>query len=124
MANPNIVNVANIYGKTSYQSSLTTSNQVLVTNNPNSNKIFKINTIIFCNRGAGASNQIYCDLTQHTGGSTLSTLVHGVNLPPRTNFVLTSKSAMIYLPEDRDLRVRVGSTSSAVDVVCSYEEIS
>ena len=124
MANPNIVNVSNIYGVTTtiYTITTSTSYETFVTNSANSGKIYKINTILFCNRNNSNSRQIFCDLVQNSDGSTISTIIHGVNLPPKTNFILTSKSAMIYVPEDRDLRTR--ATGNDVSVICSYEEIS
>ena len=124
MANPNIVNVSNIYGVTTtiYTITTGTSYDTFVLNPANSGKIYKINTILFCNRSTGQSRQIFCDLVQNSDGSTISTLIHGVNLPPKSNFILTSKSAMIYVPEDRDLRTR--ATDNSVSVICSYEEIS
>ena len=124
MANPNIVNVSNIYGVTTtiYTITTSTSYETFVTNSANSGKIYKINTILFCNRNNANSRQIFCDLVQNSNDDTISTIIHGVNLPPKTNFILTSKSAMIYVPEDRDLKTR--ATGNDVSVICSYEEIS
>tara|TARA_B100000424_G_C22767580_1_gene413523 strand:- start:141 stop:509 length:369 start_codon:yes stop_codon:yes gene_type:complete len=122
MANPNIVNVSNIYGVTTTIYNINFGQyEAFVTNSVNSGKIYKINTILFCNRDNSNSRQIFCDL-QDTNSNIISTLIHGVNLPPRSNFILTSKSAMIYVPEDRVLKTR--ATGNSVSVICSYEEIS
>ena len=120
MANPNIVNVANIFGKTDFLHNITTTNSTVTTNSASSNKIFKINTILFCAR---VESTVTCEMFVNSTNTLATTLCQNINLPTNTTFVLTSKSAMLYLPEDRDLRVR-SSSDNNIGVVISYEEIS
>lgn len=121
MANPNIVNVSSIYGKTEYLHNIGTSNSTIVTNTANSNKIFKINTILFTGRSGSVT--ITCEMYVNSTNTLATTLCSNINIPADTTFILTSKSAMLYLTEDRDIRVRAGSANK-IGVVVSYEEIS
>ena len=57
MANPNIVSVASIYGKTVYDTDVATSAASLVSNAASSGKILKINSLIIANIDAAATPQ-------------------------------------------------------------------
>jgi hypothetical protein len=124
MANPNIVNVTDIRGKTAV-TSLTTTNATLVVENPaSSNKVFKINTIIVSNVDGSSAADITVSLySEDNIGGTATQIVSTVSVPADASLVVLSKDTSIYLEEDKS----IGATASAANdlkVVCSYEEIS
>jgi hypothetical protein len=124
MANPNIVNVTDIRGKTAV-TSLTTTNATLVVENPaSSNKVFKINSLIVSNvDGSSAANITVSLYSEDNIGGTATEIVSTVTVPADSSLVVISKDTSIYLEEDKS----IGATASAsndLKVVCSYEEIS
>jgi hypothetical protein len=124
MANPNIVNVTDIRGKTAV-TNLTTTNATLVVENPaSSNKVFKINSLIVSNVDGSASADITISLySEDNIGGTATQIVSTVAVPADASLVVISKDTSIYLEEDKS----IGATASAANdlkVVCSYEEIS
>jgi len=124
MANPNIVNVTDIRGKT-VVASLTTTNASLVVENPaSSNKVFKINSLIVSNVDGSSAADITVSLySEDNIGGTATQIVSTVTVPADASLVVISKDTSIYLEEDKS----IGATASAsndLKVVCSYEEIS
>jgi hypothetical protein len=124
MANPNIVNVTDIRGKTAV-TSLTTTNATLVVENPaSSNKVFKINSLIVSNvDGSNAADITVSLYSEDNIGGTATEIVSTVSVPADASLVVISKDTSIYLEEDKS----IGATASAANdlkVVCSYEEIS
>ncbi len=124
MANPNIVNVTDIRGKTAV-TSLTTTNATLVVENPaSSNKVFKINSLIVSNVDGTSAADITVSLySEDNIGGTATQIVSTVSVPADASLVVISKDTSIYLEEDKS----IGATASAsndLKVVCSYEEIS
>jgi hypothetical protein len=124
MANPNIVNVTNIRGKTAV-TNLTTTNATLVVENPaSSNKVFKINSLIVSNvDGSNAADITIGLYSEDNIGGTATEIVRTVSVPADASLVVISKDTSIYLEEDKS----IGATASAANdlkVVCSYEEIS
>jgi len=124
MANPNIVNVTDIRGKTAV-TSLTTTNATLVVENPaSSNKVFKINSLIVSNVDGSSATDITISLySEDNIGGTATQIVSTVSVPADASLVVISKDTSIYLEEDKS----IGATASAsndLKVVCSYEEIS
>jgi hypothetical protein len=124
MANPNIVNVTDIRGKTAVVD-LSTTNATLVVENPAaSGKVFKINTIIVSNVDGSSAADITVSLySEDNIGGTATQIVSTVSVPADASLVVLSKDTSIYLEEDKS----IGATASAsndLKVVCSYEEIS
>jgi hypothetical protein len=124
MANPNIVNVTDIRGKT-VVANLTTTNATLVVENvAASNKVFKINSLIVSNVDGSAAADITVSLySEDNIGGTATQIVSTVSVPADASLVVISKDTSIYLEEDKS----IGATASAANdlkVVCSYEEIS
>jgi hypothetical protein len=124
MANPNIVNVTDIRGKT-VVANLTTTNASLVVENPaSSNKVFKINSLIVSNVDGSSAADITVSLySEDNIGGTATQIVSTVSVPADASLVVISKDTSIYLEEDKS----IGATASAANdlkVVCSYEEIS
>jgi hypothetical protein len=124
MANPNIVNVTDIRGKTVVASLTTTNSTLVVENVAASGKVFKINSLIVSNVDGSSAADITINLfSEDNIGGTGTQLVSTVSVPADSSLVVISKDTSIYLEEDRS----IGATASAASdlkVVCSFEEIS
>jgi len=123
MANPNIVSVASIYGKTVYDTDIASSAASLVINAASSGKIFKINSLIIANIDGTNSADITVTLRNAAGSSTYSTLANTISIPSDATLVVISKDTSIYLEEDMSLYVQA-SVAGDLSATCSYEEIS
>ena len=123
MANPNIVSVASIYGKTVYDTDITASAASLVSNAASSGKIYKINSLIIANIDGTNSADITITLRNAAGGTTYSTLANTVAVPADATLIVVSKDTSIYLEEDMSLYV-LASAAGDLSATCSYEEIS
>ena len=117
MANPNIVNVTSIYGKTiGVALDTTTSTQLLACA---SNKLLKINSIIVANID-GTNN---CDVSvEFYNGSTAYRLASTVMVPADSTLIVLGKDAPIYLEEGHSIRGGA-SAASDLEIVISYEEL-
>jgi hypothetical protein len=117
MANPNIVNVTSIYGKTD-TFALTTTSANLVT--ATANTVFKINSILVTNidgtSAADVTINYYDGTNTRAIGSTIS-------VPADAALNLVDKNSSFYLEENE---VISGLASANSDLVCliSYEIIS
>ena len=122
MANPNIVAVSNIYGKTVYDADIATSASELLENASSSGKILKINSLIIAN--IDGTNNADITVTLRTAvGSLLSTIAKTVSVPADATLVVISKDSSIYLEENMAIYVQA-SASGDLSAICSYEEIS
>jgi len=119
MANPNIVDVTSIYGKTAV-ADLTTSVSALVSNSAASGKILKINSLVVSNIDGSNAADITVDLFR---SSTAYNLIKTVSVPADASLVVISKETSIYLEEGDSLRCTAGADSD-LQAICSYEEIS
>tara|TARA_Y100000004_G_scaffold124951_1_gene140538 strand:+ start:10 stop:381 length:372 start_codon:yes stop_codon:yes gene_type:complete len=122
MANPNIVSVASIYGKTVYDTDVATSAASLVSNAASSGKILKINSLIIANIDGTNSADITVTL-RNTSATIFSTLASTVAVPADATLIVISKDTSIYLEENMALYVQ-SSASGDLSATCSYEEIS
>lgn len=123
MANPNIVNVTDIRGK-SATLALTTNAQTLVSNAASSGKIFKINTIIVANvDGATAQDVTVSYYSEDDIGGTATAIASTTSVPADASIVVLDKNSALYLEEDRSIGALAGGNSDLVAIV-SYEEIS
>lgn len=123
MANPNIVSVASIYGKTVYDTDIAATAASLVVNAASSGKIIKINSLIIANIDGTNSADITVTLRNAAGGTTYSTLANTVAVPADATLIVISKDTSIYLEEDMSLYV-LASAAGDLSATCSYEEIS
>jgi hypothetical protein len=121
MANPNIVSVTDIKGRTASSAVATTSTD-FVTNAASSNKIYKINTIIVSN--VDGTNAADATVTFYDA-STSSTihLAKTISVPANSTLVVLSKDTAIYL-EEGDKVSGLASAASDLEIIISYEEIS
>jgi hypothetical protein len=124
MANPNIVNVTAIYGKTAVTNLTTTNATLVVENVAGSNKVFKINSLIVSNVDGSTAADVTVSLySEDNIGGTATQIVSTVSVPADASLVVISKDTSIYLEEDRSIGATAG-TANDLKVVCSYEEIS
>lgn len=117
MANPNIVNVSSIYGKTAVQA-VTTSATAIVTNSAASGKVLKINALYVANVDGTNNATVNVDIFR---SSTAYHIAKTVTVPADGSLDVLTKS--IYLEEGDSLRL-TASANSDLEAVCSYEEIS
>jgi hypothetical protein len=124
MANPNIVNVTDIRGKTAVVDLTTTNATLVVENAASSGKVFKINSLIVSNvDGTNAADITVSLYSEDNIGGTATQIVSTVAVPADASLVVIDKSTSIYLEEDRSIGATAGAASD-LKVVCSYEEIS
>lgn len=117
MANPNIVNVTAIYGKTAVQS-VTTSATAIVENSAGSNMVYKVNALYVANIDGTNNAEITVDIYR---SSTAYRMVSTVVVPADAVLDVISKS--IYLEEGDALRLTANANSD-LQAICSYETIS
>lgn len=119
MANPNIVNVTSIYGKTTTLA-LTTTTQGVVTNNTGSNKVLKINAIIVTNVDGSAA----ADVTVSYGTAVAaSPIASTISVPADSALTVIDKSTAIYVEEGQGIYASASANSDLV-ILISYEEIA
>jgi len=120
MAAPNIRNPTTIIGKTSITSSVSTSLTAVLTNSSGSNKVFKINSIFAANKNGSNASTVTVSVYN---GSTDVYLGYTINVPADATQILSTKETYFYLEEGWSIRAQAG-TSSYIDIIVSYEEIS
>lgn len=124
MANPNIVNVTAIYGKSAVVDLTTTNATAVVSNTAASGKVFKINSLIVSNvDGTNAADITINYYSQDDIGGTATQIVSTVSVPADSSLVVIDKNTSIYLEEDKSIGATAGSASD-LKVLVSYEEIS
>lgn len=117
MANPNIVSVANIYGKTAVLN-ITTDATAIITNDADSGKVFKVNALYVSNVHGTNNGEVNVDLYRST---TAYHIAKTVIVPADATLDVISKS--VYLQEGDSLRL-TANANTTLQAVCSYEEIS
>lgn len=124
MANPNIVNVTDIRGKTAYVTPSTTAATVLLANAASSGKIFKINVIMAANiDGTVAADATIAINTAAAGSGTSYPIISTVSIPADASLIASDKSTAFYLEEDKSIVV-TSSIANDIAFTVSYEEIS
>lgn len=118
MANPNIVNVFDIRGKTAVQA-VTTSSSTIVENTSESDIIIKINSLVVSNKDPEEDRDITVFFSRDSVDYRLASTI---SVPLNATLVVISKDTGIYLQEGDSLKVS-GSANDALDAICSYEEI-
>ena len=131
MANPNIVNVTTIYGKTTYLTPGGTTALVLLPNAASSGKVLKINQIVAANENGSAAVDttvsIYSNGAVAQGsapsGGTAYPIVSTVSVPADASLIVTDKTTAIYLMEGTSITITSG-TASGITYSISYEVIT
>lgn len=123
MANPNIVNVSDIRGKTTTLA-LTTTAQTLVNNPASSGKVLKVNVIYVANvDGTNSADVTVNHYSEDDIGGTAIAIASTILVPADATLTVIDKSSSIYLEEDSSIGALASGNSDLV-AVCSYEEIS
>jgi hypothetical protein len=124
MANPNIVNVAAIYGNTSSTSLSTTSATSLVSNAASSGKIYKINSIVVANVDGTTAADITINVYSAAAlGGTAFPIASTISVPADATLIVTDKTTSFYLLENQSIGATAGSASDLV-VTASWEELN
>ena len=116
MANPNIVNVATINGKTD-TFALTTTSANLVT--ATANTVFKINSIMIAN--IDGTNAADVSIKFFDGSNTRS-IASTISVPADASLSLIDKNSGFYLEESDNIEAGA-SANSDLTITISYEEI-
>lgn len=123
MANPNIVNVTDIRGKTTGLV-LSNTNPLMVLNNPvDSGKLLKINTLNVANYSPNVvvvSVSIYSSAS--LGGSSFD-IAGNISIPNNGTLNIIDKSTQYYIEENQSIGARA-TLSNCLVITTSYEEIS
>lgn len=131
MAAPNIVNVANIYAKTTYLTPAVNTTVVLLANPAASSKVLKVNQVLAAN--VDGTNSINATVSIYTNGAvaqgsapsggTAYPIIFTVAIPAGATLNVLDKSTAVYLEEGTSITVTSG-TASKITYTVSYEDIS
>ena len=123
MANPNLVNVTNINGRT-FGNVLTTSNAIIIANASGSGNVLKINNIVVSNVDGSTAADVTIEFnTSAVGTGTVTRLVNTVSVPADASLIVTDKSTSFYLEENTSIK-GFASANSDLEVLISYEVLS
>lgn len=124
MANPNIINVAAIYGNNSSVSLTTTSATSVVSNAASSGKVYKINMIMVANvDGTNAADITINKYSAAALGGTAFPIASTISVPADATLIILDKTTALYLLENESIGATAGTASDLV-VTCSWEEIN
>jgi hypothetical protein len=124
MANPNIVNVAAIYGNTSTTALSSTSATSIVSNASGSGKVYRINSLIVSNvDGINAADITINIYSAASLGGTAFAVASTISVPADASLIVIDKTTGIYLLEDKSIGAIAGAANDLV-VTCSWEEIN
>lgn len=124
MANPNIVNVAAIYGNTSTTALSSTSATSIVSNAASSGKVYRINSLVVANVDGTNAADITINLYSAAAlGGTATAIASTISVPADATLIIIDKTTGIYLLEDKSIGAIAGVANDLV-VTCSWEEIN
>lgn len=125
MANPNIVNIAAMYGENATVALSSTSATSIVSNAASSGKVYKINSIIVANvDGSSAADitiNIYSNATAGSGSA--FAIASTISVPADSTLVISDKTTSFYLLENQSIGAIAGTASDLV-VTASWEEMN
>lgn len=123
MANPNIVNVSSIIGKTTYLKPTTTNAATWTALTPASNSVNKVNNIVASNVTASAATVTVSANSAAAGGGTAYRIAYQISVPANASLIVVDKSTSLYVDETQSIVVTVG-TANALELTASYETIT
>ena len=124
MANPNIIDVTTILGKSAAVSLTTTAATAVLSNAAASGKVFKVNSLVVSNvDGTNAADITIALYSEDDIGGTATQIVSTISVPADATLVVIDKNTSLYLEEDRSIGATAGSAND-LKVVVSYEDIS
>ena len=121
MANPNIVGVTEIYGKTDGLA-VTTTATAIVTNSAASGEVYKIN-VLFVSNVDGTNDATIVAEWYDASTTTYFHLGSTITVPADSSLVQIEKATGIYL-EEGDLIRLTASVDGDLEAIVSYEVIS
>ena len=119
MANPNIVNVTTINGKTKGATTSTSLSAVL-SNSASSGQVYKVNTIIASNTSASLTIGVDVSWSDSTDDYYI---VKNIDIPPDTTLLVLDKNSQIYVEENTSIKAKATS-AGLLDLLISYEVVS
>jgi hypothetical protein len=123
MANPNLVNVTNINGK-SFGNVLTTTSAVIIANGASSGNVLKINNIVVTNVDGAAAADVTIEYnTAANGSGTGYKIASTISVPADASLIVTDKTTSFYLEENTSIK-GLASTNGDLEVLVSYEVLS
>jgi len=124
VANPNIIDVTTILGKSAAVSLTTTAATAVLSNAAASGKVFKVNSLVVSNvDGTNAADITIALYSEDDIGGTATQIVSTISVPADATLVVIDKNTSLYLEEDRSIGATAGSAND-LKVVVSYEDIS
>ena len=134
MANPNIVNVGNIYGNTAYVTpNATTANTAWTYNGttsltgltPATGTVNRVTSIIVANNTASAATATVAvgNNATFSSATTLGYFANQISVPPHASLIVVDKSTSFYVTENQSLGVYTG-TANALSFTAVFEAIS
>lgn len=116
MANPNIVAVATIKGKTKTQAATTGAVTLLA---GVSATVLKVNTVIAANTDIATN---YWVTLTYNDGSTNVDIAQQIVIPAQASLIIIDKSSALYVEEGHTIQVL--AENADIEFTISYEEIS
>jgi hypothetical protein len=124
MANPNLVNVAFIFGENSLTSLSTTGATSILSNAASSGKVYKVNSIIVSNVDGTSPADITINVYSAAAlGGTAFPIVSTLSVPADSSVIVVDKSTGIYIKENQSIGATANVANDLV-VVASWEDIS
>jgi|DEB0MinimDraft_3_1074331.scaffolds.fasta_scaffold119033_2 hypothetical protein len=120
MANPNIVNVTTIYGK-SVQAALTTTLTTEIISAVPTGSVYKINSITVANIDGTNAADVSVFITK-SGGSPIA-IASTISVPADASLSLIDKNSGFYLEEGDNIEAGA-SANGDLTITISYEDIS
>lgn len=120
MANPNIINVTSITGKTQ-ATQLGTSLTNVLDNTTGSGEVYKVNTIIAAN--TSTTFTVGVDVAWLDSADNAYYVIKNLDVPPEASLIALDKNTQLYIEENRTLQAKA-STGTTIDLIVSYEVIS
>lgn len=124
MANPNLVNVATIYGNNLSVSLTTTNATSLVSNAASSGYVYKVNTILVAN--TDGTNAYTITINKYSAaalGGTAYQIASTISVPANSTLAILDRTMSIYLKENESIGATAGTASKLV-VTASWEELA
>ncbi len=122
MANPNIVNVTEIYGNT-YGAALTSADSIFVNNIQSSGKVYKINALYISNIHGTSPADVNVTLNStYVTASANTRIASTISIAADSTLVLITKDSSIYLKEEGRLNI-TANLNSYLEAVISWDEI-
>ena len=118
MANPNIVNVTSILGKTLQAALTTTLTTELLANAGSSGEVYKINTILVANIDGTNAADTSVFITK-SGGSPIA-IASTISVPADATLAVIDKNSSFYLEEGDNLEAGASADGDAV-ITVNYE---